>query len=442
MHFNQLKYSAHDLLFARRRLSVGAALALLLLTACSSATLAKSDWIEGDQDEVKLPDRQVQQLKNQARGVWRPDAENEGSGSDSSGAAPQRLQRGFQPAGNQADDATEKQLRQPTFNEDNLDASGHPVNLDDLDNRPVPVQKQTIEAGGRNVIQGGVSSANFRTANTINRGTDNRANAIIRQAPNLGQPHDVTVQPGTFKGFLDRVHSGEASAFGKTTLVEVRGRWDDCGHVIHSFGLPSTRISASALPKADLSKTKIMVVNCGAEFDGEAIGVVRDFVSHGGFLMTTDWALDSCLQKAFPGFVAWNSGYTSANTVDAVVVDHDPDLTKGLPSVAHWRLEDKSQMVQVVRPMAVQVLVRSPHLMREDPSQLGILALTFPYGDGQVLHIVGHFDNNTDRASNLALHDPAPIIGIALRQALAANFIMAAGRDGGLQGPDSAPPDQ
>jgi hypothetical protein len=89
----------------------------------------------------------------------------------------------------------------------------------------------------------------------------------------------------------------------------------------------------------------------------------------------------------------------------------------------------------VIRRYEVQVLVRSRVLMQREPSQLGILALTFPYGEGQVLHLVGHFDNNADRAFNNALPDPAPIIGIGLRQAIAANFIMAGARDGGISQP-------
>jgi len=401
--------------------------------------LAKSDWVEGDQDEVKLPPQRNQQLNEQARGTWRPDADAENSSAQQPA---QRSQRGYQSStGTQAEEDAVKRFKNPTFSEDVLDAAGNPINLDDLDNRPVAAPKLTISPGGSNVITGGVSSANFRTANTMNRGTDGHAAAIMQQAPFLGQPHDSTVQPGTFKAFLDRNYSGQVAGFGKTTVVEIRGRWDDCGHIIHNFGIPLTKIASAALPKADLSKTKIMVVNCGAEFDGESLGVVRDFVAHGGFLLTTDWALDSCLQKAFPGYVAWNGGYTDNNIVDAVVVDRDPDMTKGIPKVGFWKLEDKSQTVQVVRPLAVQVLVRSRALMQREPSQLGILALTFPYGDGQILHLVGHFDNNTDKASNSALHDGAPIIGIALRQALAANFIMAAGRDGGVQTPPPPQPE-
>jgi len=168
------------------------------------------------------------------------------------------------------------------------------------------------------------------------------------------------------------------------------------------------------------------VVNCGANLNADALKKVRKFVQDGGYLLTTDWALDSCLEKAFPGYVEWNSDYTENSVVDAVVVDDDPVLLVGMPRVAYWKLENRSQTVKVLRGREVQVLARSRTLMQRECSNLGILALTFSFGAGRVLHLVGHFDNNADRAFNNALPDPSPVIGISLRQAIAGNFVVAA----------------
>jgi len=416
------------------RLLVTAILLVVSFTGHAYTATAKSGWIEGDQDEVRLPvNRPVQQQNQQ------PDQQqtqpNDWRSPDSTGNPPPSLSgRGYQAADSQSNDRSMGGSSGAAPGEGAMDQSGHPLDsMDDLDKRPVQTSKLTIHEGGSNVITGGVTSANFRTGKTMNRGTDDSANVLLERAPYLTpNPRTVAVQTGTFKGWLDRTHNGEASTFSKTTVVEVKGQWDDCGHIIRSFGLPFTRISPSALTRADLTKTKILVVNCGANFDADQLSAIREFVAHGGFLLTTDWALDSCLQKAFPGYVEWNGGYTDNSVVDAVIVDRDPELTKGMPKVGYWKLEDKSQTVQVIRRLEVQVLVRSRVLMQREPSQLGILALTFPYGDGQILHLVGHFDNNADRAFNNALPDPAPIIGIALRQAIATNFIMAAAREGGV----------
>jgi len=291
---------------------------------------------------------------------------------------------------------------------------------------PAPVMK--IDGNGSGRIIGGVSSATVRTGTSqrSNRGLDNMAAQFMRQAPYLAQARTATVQPAQFKAWLERAHAGESTKFARNTIVEVKGKWDDCGHILRNFGLPFTKITQNELATTDLLGTKILTINCGCVLNEAAIVTVRKFVQNGGYLLSTDWALDSCLQKAFPGYVEWNSNETEKGVVDAVVVDRDPILLAGVPKVAHWQLEDKSQMVRVIKGRSVQVLARSRQLASQDQDRLGILALSFPFGKGRVLHLVGHFDNNANLSFNTALPDPAPIIGIGLRQAIAANFIMAA----------------
>ncbi|CAN5510615.1 hypothetical protein BH11CYA1_BH11CYA1_14560 [soil metagenome] len=381
-------------------------LSLSLSLAITSGKCQASDWIDGDVDEIPL---------NKAR-TKRPQApvadEN------------YREERSMQPArmrqmrNNQEQDSDEGEER-PVGRNAESSSSG------DL-TPPAPVLKANSNGSLR--ITGGVSSATVRAgaSKRPNRGLDRMAAEFLQQAPYLDQARVATVQPGLFKAWLERSHPGQSSQFTKTTVIEVKGKWDDCGHILRNFGLPFTKITQDKLVQTDLSASKILVINCGCELSAASIECVRQFVAKGGYLLSTDWALDSCLQKAFPGYVEWNSCYTRDSVVDAVVVDQDPILLAGVPKVAHWKLEDKSQIVKVIRGKSVQVLARSRDLIRDDADQLGILALSFPFGEGRVLHLVGHFDNNANLSFNTALPDPAPIIGIGLRQAIAANFIMAA----------------
>lgn len=351
-----------------------------------------SGWVDGDQDEVRI----------------RPQR----------GSTPVRQRRAPAP---------------PMQDEEEIQGVGRPSERQDREdgNNPVSGPAPVINLKG-GTLSGGVESNSFRSSSTYrggtrtNRGLDRLSNQFLRQAPYLDTPRTVAVQASTFKNWLDRFHAGATARLGKNTIVEVKGQWDDCAHALRNFSLPHTRIPASRLADTDLSGTRILVINCGCNMDGKALARVRDFVQGGGYLLTTDWALDSCLEKSFPGYVQWNNDYTESGVVDAVVVDDDPVLLAGVPRVAYWKLENRSQTVKVLDGRAVQVLARSRMLMGRESSQLGILALTFPYGDGRVLHLVGHFDNNADRASNLALPDPAPMIGIGLRQAIAANFVLAA----------------
>ena len=261
-------------------------------------------------------------------------------------------------------------------------------------------------------------------------GLDGFASNVMQNAPMVPLPQkDEAVNPGAYKSWLTATHPGEADKLERESIIEVKGKWDDSGHVLRSFGIPHKRISARELGDTNLEKVYIVVVNCAGDLPAEAILALRRYVGMGGYLLTTDWALDGVLKKAFPGFVTWNGGYTDSSVVDAVVVDPDPRLFKNMPQVASWKLDKKSQLVNINRPGPVRVLARSRLLSRTDPSQFGILAFTMDFRQGRILHLVGHFDNNSDRAFNNALPDPAPGIKISMRQALAANFIMQAIRN-------------
>lgn len=258
-------------------------------------------------------------------------------------------------------------------------------------------------------------------------GLDAYANRIMESAPMIPIPtKDEAVNPGSYKAWLKAAHPGITDNLSRESILEVKGKWDDSGHVLRSLGIPHKRVAAGRLGDTNLDEVYVVVVNCAGDLPAEAILSLRRYVGMGGFLLTTDWALDGVLKKAFPGFVTWNGGYTKSEVVDAVVVDPDPQLFKNTPPVAFWKLDKKSQTVKINRPGPVRVLARSRLLSRMEPSQFGILAFTMDFRQGKVLHLVGHFDNNSDRAFNNALPDPAPGIKISMRQALAANFIVQA----------------
>lgn len=270
-------------------------------------------------------------------------------------------------------------------------------------------------------------------------GIDNRAQSLLMQAPMYAIPKTVAITPKSFRAWLGETHPGLPEKLTKDEIIEVKGQWDDSGHALRSFGLPFTRVTAQRFAEVNLDKTKVVIVNCAGELPNEAILSLRRYVAMGGSLLTTDWALSGVIQKAFPGYVEWNGGYTAARVVDAVEVsEDDAELLANTPPVAHWKLDNKSQTVKIIRPGPVKVLVRSRMLMREDPSNLGVLAFTLDYENGQILHLVGHFDNNSELAFNNALPDPAPGIEISLRQAIAANFLARTCVHTGEQGMDAA----
>jgi len=277
---------------------------------------------------------------------------------------------------------------------------------------------------------GGSARQSFTEA-PANRGLfSGAADAFLQGNLPFFAPRGRTVPPSVFRGWIEKTHPQfalSASAMSRDRLLEVKGAWDDSARTLRSLGIPFTRIPARRLRDQPFEGVKVIIVNCAGEVPRESLQRLRDFVAQGGYLLTTDWSLENLVQRAFPGYIEWNRGKSDGTVVDAFVVDPDPILTAGTVRRAGWKLDEGSQTLRVLNPSKVKVLVRSQQLARggDDPDRQGVLAVSFRFGRGQVLHLVGHFDNNSGLAFVNALPDPAPGIGISLRQAIASNFVVA-----------------
>jgi hypothetical protein len=236
------------------------------------------------------------------------------------------------------------------------------------------------------------------------------------------------VDPAVFRQWLELGNPGligNVPHIQKSEIIEIRGKWDNAGHILHSFGLPYTQVNANELNEKSLQRCKVLIVNCGAHISTESQNLIRSFIAQGGYLVTTDWALNECVTPCFPGYVKWSGEYSQAGVLnDARTVTKDDTFIRAVISPARWKLEDKSELVQILS-RKVKVIAASSTLAYISAGS-GILAFSFPYESGQVLHLVGHFDNNSDFASTNILPDPSPRIIISLRQAIAANFIATA----------------
>lgn len=242
------------------------------------------------------------------------------------------------------------------------------------------------------------------------------------------KPKPARVEQDVYRGWLSKTHpqfSIKLQSQDPIEVIEIKGQWDKADHTLKNLGIPHMTIGSGQLKNIGLERTKVLVVNCAGKLDRNALQGIRDFVMRGGYLLTTDWALDNMLRQTFPGFVEWNKGKSKGNVVDAHVVLPEREFFQGTVSNASWKLDEESQTVRVLRPDVVKVLAVSRDLTPLDPDRQGILAVAFAFGKGKVLHMVGHFDNNSLPIFPNRLPDPAPIIGIGLRQALAANFVVA-----------------
>ncbi len=234
--------------------------------------------------------------------------------------------------------------------------------------------------------------------------------------------------PSLYRGWLEKTHPQfalQTSTMPKDDLVIVFDKYDDTGRTLDSLGLQFTTVNKKQFDSYDLKEAKVLVVDCGPKnLSLAGLMKVQQFVANGGYLFTTDWMLDRIDQQIFPGFIAWNGAMNSQKMYDAEIVGVHPNLFKNVVSNAHWKMDIHCHLIRVLNKDAVKVLAVSRQLVLDDPDRQGILAVVFPFNRGYVMHMTAHFDRSQQFIGNY-LADPAPIIGIGLRQAIAINFVVA-----------------
>jgi hypothetical protein len=112
------------------------------------------------------------------------------------------------------------------------------------------------------------------------------------------------------------------------------------------------------------------------------------------------------------------------NMYDAAIVGQEPVLFRHTVTNAAWKMDIHCHLIRVLNKQSVRVLAVSRLLVADDPDGQGILAVVFPFDRGYVMHMTAHFDRS-QALMGYGLPDPAPVIGISLRQAIAINFVVA-----------------
>jgi hypothetical protein len=132
------------------------------------------------------------------------------------------------------------------------------------------------------------------------------------------------------------------------------------------------------------------MVNCTGQLDGDARERVRRFVTAGGLLYTTDHAVHYLLEPAFPGYIRWNHK-TSREEIFPMETAGYQGLLAKIGSAGHpsWQLAGGGYLFDVVDPQKVEVLMSSKLVAARYGA--GTLGVRFRIGDGQVVHVTGHF---------------------------------------------------
>jgi hypothetical protein len=302
---------------------------------------------------------------------------------------------------------------------------------------PVPETRETLPVLG--------SAEGEDYASPMDVGLTPRLSAIGAQTPrrrvptpqvNLAEPFKESEAAaatdraaGLIRAEIGTGKDGHAYALDrmrKEDLLVVRGGFDHIGRVLDALKLPYTLVLPHQVAHAkgtDLQQHKVVFWNCGEasprDQQNEITRKVRQFVERGGYLFCTDWAVAHLVVPAFPGFVG-TSGRD--NPLPETVVAIEPDeqhagdpLLDGVfrPGVnGSWWLEQASFDLKVLKSDVVDVLVRSPEL-KQRFGRGDAVAVTFPYGRGRVLHVLGHY-----------FQKQGDLAGTVAAQRLALNFVL------------------
>jgi len=224
--------------------------------------------------------------------------------------------------------------------------------------------------------------------------------------------------------------------------------FDKVQQVLDALKLPYTPVTSKDLETWDFKKVAALLCNClVTDISTKAVNNIKDFMSKGGYLFTTDWCVDTITCKVAPGYIKGIMANQSKTTLSVKPFEKNknhiflrdvfPKEVTKLP----WLLDTGCKTFRIERPADVTALVIGPEEMKKNYRE-NIIAVTWTYegggynpsfagyqgdsGDyvkrrfkqGVVLHVVSHF-----YMQDLGLKD---VNGNSSMYQLIANFLIDA----------------
>src|ERR1041384_5160101 len=196
--------------------------------------------------------------------------------------------------------------------------------------------------------------------------------------------------------------AADLHAVEKAEVVIVTGSADHMEQVMQRAGVKYALVTPDDLPDLPLRWQQILMVNCTGQMTPRAMERVRRFVNAGGMLYTTDHAVHYLIEKIFPGTIRFN-GQATQEEIFPMEVSGDRGLVAKIVTPGHqprWQTAGGGMLFDVVDPK-VEVLMRSAAVTAKFHKG-GALGVRFRVGDGQVIHVTGHFFTQPGQAAELA----------------------------------------
>lgn len=175
-------------------------------------------------------------------------------------------------------------------------------------------------------------------------------------------------------------------------IAVVPGQYDKVEEVFQSGKTPFTMYDKWGVPNKGLNPKQIVFVNCPGNLGDKGIETLAGFVSRGGYLVTTDWALKNVIKRAFPKKIMHNGVTTKNDVVPVSIVDPYNKYTLGVAengSKPVWWLETASYPIEILDNKGVITLLTSQELGKRYGQSP--VAVEFQHGKGKVFHFISHF---------------------------------------------------
>jgi hypothetical protein len=231
---------------------------------------------------------------------------------------------------------------------------------------------------------------------------------------------------GVVREQLEQAGAAGPDEFRGGEILVTLGEYDKVQQVLDHLRLPYRTVPCQVVETLPLRADQVLIVNCPGRFSAAGLEALRRFVAAGGTLITTDWALETTVQRAFPGTIEYTGRPTGDDVVAVSWVHPESAFTRGVEvpgQTLSWWLESSSYPIRVL-DRRVTVLVRSQQMGRrygQDP-----LVVTFDYGEGVVVHLTSHYYLQRSQGDHSAKAAEVAVSPVA-REILAA-------AEGGLSG--------
>lgn len=209
----------------------------------------------------------------------------------------------------------------------------------------------------------------------------------------------------------------------KGDIYCIEGQYDHVEKVLAELKLPHTFLSRKDFDAkvATLPATAVFIFNCTTaeqKLNGPSAKRLTTLIKQGAYVFTSDWELPNVVLRSAPGYIAQGATtethtYPIALSPQGRAHPYMRDVFPTNPYAAgsmKWTLTGSNYCIKVLDKSVVPLVI-CPLLAKRYGSDL--VACTFRYGRGAILHVLGHFDAQGEKQTD----------GFALQQMLL-NFIV------------------